>query len=675
MLEISPELKLEEKIMHLCGVPSHTAATPLSIAHAVVLRIIAPHVAPLVFNKKFYNTLFTALEFELTSDEVQVEQTPERTHALLMCFAELVARIPAHEAGQVNEAIAVFHDACAKRGTVGLYIDLVAYFCQKTTGNYEKHAPFYTMNVLKHMNSAEKGTVDKVVPCLAAIIARLPKENQFALVPLIRDALESAAVAPVDAHLGECVYGRKVESIRALETKAGVSTVAGVLQNAIMHGSLHVRVGSAYCFKYLIDFSTQAAIKTEVIKICGALIRVVNDKFSPDLKLPIFLSLKLMLTKFPAFVRAMVAQLQTTFLKAFGDPQSNPTVRKVVVESLLLLVQMTPKADPIVKDLTAQLEGEKVDGEQKAAVSLALALIIRAKGKSIQEAISKQTCAVLTSIIEERKQTLNDLVLVNSAVALSFLSAFSSDPAQMAALFRAYDGSSDLRITLAIKLGVLFNGSDKLPDAAALQEEAVSHIAQLLQTQSGVVEVDGKNLKDGRPEEEIFRFDGALDTLGHLIDSYLRRLFKSDSVQSKLVYRAVTKSEILKTLNEEEDFSAMSEVYIQIPRFITSLSVPSISSKQPISEEAAQVMRESYKFLHQFYLDFESKSSARPALLNLLQLTFNNLLDLGASAPAASVTPLTPEHVRQTVCEAPSQAGVIPEDMKMICNDIIFAQD
>lgn len=50
---------------------------------------------------------------------------------------------------------------------------------------------------------------------------------------------------------------------------------------------------------------------------------------------------------------------------------------------------MTPKADPIIKDLTAQLDGEKIDGEQKAAVSQALALIIRAKGKGLQEAISK----------------------------------------------------------------------------------------------------------------------------------------------------------------------------------------------------------------------------------------------------------------------------------------------
>lgn len=29
------------------------------------------------------------------------------------------------------------------------------------------------------------------------------------------------------------------------------------------------------------------------------------------------------------------------------------------------MVKMTPKADPIVKELTAQLDGDKLDGEQK----------------------------------------------------------------------------------------------------------------------------------------------------------------------------------------------------------------------------------------------------------------------------------------------------------------------
>ena len=232
----------------------------------------------------------------------------------------------------------------------------------------------------------------------------------------------------------------------------------------------------------------------------------------------------------------------------------------VVVENLLLLIKMAPKADPIVKDLTTQLDGDKIDGEQKIQVSQALAFILREKGKAIQEAISKQVYAVLSSIIEDRKMNLNDKVIVNASIALGFLSAYSSDPAQMKDLFYAYDedggtgGDSDYRVSLGIKLGVLMNGSAKVPELEKLQQDALNYIGLVLNSQSGVVEIDGKDIKQGRPDEEIFRFDGALDTLGHIMNVYLRRFYKSDSAISKLLFKAVTQSAILKKLNEEEDF-------------------------------------------------------------------------------------------------------------------------
>lgn len=65
-----------------------------------------------------------------------------------------------------------------------------------------------------------------------------------------------------------------------LEKKEGVKTLVGVMQNSIMHGPFNIRVDAAFTFKYLIDFAKPEAIKMEIIKICGALIRVVNDKFA-----------------------------------------------------------------------------------------------------------------------------------------------------------------------------------------------------------------------------------------------------------------------------------------------------------------------------------------------------------------------------------------------------------
>jgi hypothetical protein len=178
--------------------------------------------------------------------------------------------------------------------------------------------------------------------------------------------------------------------------------------------------------------------------------------------------------------------------------------------------------------------------------------------------------------VEERRHILNDRVLVNCSAALGFLVAYGPDPSQVKDLFAAYDGT-DARVSLGVKLGVLMNGSDKVP--AGLAEDAAKHLAQLLQTASGVEEIDGKDIKAGRPDEEIFRFDGSLDALGHVMNTYQRRLSPAGSPSSKLVFKAITDSGLLNKLNEEEDFSAMSEVYRQIPSFIALLPIPPLGSK------------------------------------------------------------------------------------------------
>jgi hypothetical protein len=77
------------------------------------------------------------------------------------------------------------------------------------------------------------------------------------------------------------IYRKKVEVLKLFELPSAIKCFAAVIQNSIMHGSFEIRVDSAICFKYLIDFSKPEAIKNEIIKICGALIRVVNDKFLP----------------------------------------------------------------------------------------------------------------------------------------------------------------------------------------------------------------------------------------------------------------------------------------------------------------------------------------------------------------------------------------------------------
>ena len=70
-----------------------------------------------------------------------------------------------------------------------------------------------------------------------------------------------------------------------------------------------MRIDAAFTFKYVLDFSEATAIKKEIIKICGALIRVVNDKFPQELKMQIFLAFKIIQQRYGDSAKAMAAQL------------------------------------------------------------------------------------------------------------------------------------------------------------------------------------------------------------------------------------------------------------------------------------------------------------------------------------------------------------------------------
>ncbi len=246
-----------------------------------------------------------------------------------------------------------------------------------------------------------------------------------------------------------------------LEKAEGVKSLSAVIQNSITHGSVEVRIDSAICFQYLIDFSKPEAIKLEVIKICGALIRVVNDKFAPALKLQIFHALKLILLRASMNAKAMAPQLQTTFLKAFNDSQATSLVRKVVVDCLIHFLKIAPKVDPILKELSIMIEGDKLENEAKIEVAEILAIIIRSNGKTVQQAMSQQIQTTLLNILQN-PGSYNDKTIVNCSVALAFLSAYASEAGQMLQMFEAYDNKLNLNISFGIKFGVLLNGASSV---------------------------------------------------------------------------------------------------------------------------------------------------------------------------------------------------------------------
>lgn len=341
----------------------------------------------------------------------------------------------------------------------------------------------------------------------------------------------------------------------------------------------------------------------------------------------------------------------------------------------MLLIKLAPKADPIIKDLSAQLDGEKVNGEQKMAVSLALALILREKAKSCNETIFKACMNVLVNTITDGRVqgVANDQIIVNSSMALAYLLC-NEKGADLEAIFAKFDQLSDFRVSLGMKIGVLTSGLVKGPLEAKLFKAIEDFLGEVLSEESGVEEVDCRDIREGRPDEELFRFDGAMDTLGHLLDKYVRRIYPAgDSGVCACLMHSVVASKLMQTLNSEEDFSMNTRVFKQIPAFIAKLPIPAPAKcTKGLPPDLGELMKFCFEFLAKFYLDFESKGDGRNALLNLLMLTNNGGLELSVSAHADTMPRLGHEYVRETICEQPQLQGILAEDFKANVADIIF---
>lgn len=383
----------------------------------------------------------------------------------------------------------------------------------------------------------------------------------------------------------------------------------------------------------------------------------------------------------------MQAQLQTTFLKAFGDSQSSLQVRKIVIECLLLLVKDTPRVDPIVKELTSLIDSDKINGEQKMEVSEMLALIIRTKGKSIQQAMQLACYNTLMGIMNEAdKGGINDKILVNCATALAYLSAYSQDPKQMEGLYGAFDESADGNdaLLIPIKLGIIMNGNDTV-DKQAMITNCEEYLVDRIVDVAGFIEVDDDPAPVGEgegeeDEDEIFKFKGIMPLLAHLVNTFGRRNLcqVAGSPGLTFIFECINKSKIISKLAAEDEICADS--YKMLNEFLALIPVKTIAAGPQagtFGNALSQTIKDGLTCIQKFYLNHKALyPETCAALKNLIMLNYDNYLDVVeedylAGKTDGKIKPFTKQILKDALTNQ-NFNNTMTENMKLYANDILF---
>jgi HEAT repeat protein len=128
-----------------------------------------------------------------------------------------------------------------------------------------------------------------------------------------------------------------------------------------------------------------------IIKMTGPLLRIVGDRNPANVKIAILKTLGLILVKGGPALRAFVPQFQTTFVKALSDPSRQ--VRLEAIDALGLLMPLSTRVDPLIKELVSgsmgkNTTGAATGGENTGAVVVvqtatleALAVVLQKGGK------------------------------------------------------------------------------------------------------------------------------------------------------------------------------------------------------------------------------------------------------------------------------------------------------
>ena len=153
---------------------------------------------------------------------------------------------------------------------------------------------------------------------------------------------------------------------------AGLDPLLPIYQRGILYGSPSIREVSAIGLGEVLNWTSSKYLAGPlIVKMTGPLLRIVGDRNPSNVKIAILKTLGLILSKGGPALRAFVPQFQTTFVKALSDPSRQ--VRLEAIHALSLLMPLSTRVDPLIKELVAGSLGKSltVEGPAKAAVQTA----------------------------------------------------------------------------------------------------------------------------------------------------------------------------------------------------------------------------------------------------------------------------------------------------------------
>ena len=126
----------------------------------------------------------------------------------------------------------------------------------------------------------------------------------------------------------------------------------------------------------------------------------------------------------------------------------------------------------------------------------------------------------------------------------------------------------------------------------------------------------------------------------------------------------INKAGLFSRLNLERNLS--KQTFAEVLFYLSSIPVRA-KPDGTLDGDLAQIVKQGFEFINTFYLEFNSKHEAQPAVHNLLMINYDNFLDVNDDG---KIREMTVDYVKEVVQRYYGE--VLPENIRMLAVELAF---
>jgi len=509
---------------------------PMTISHAKAISSIATVTSESLYFH--FNSIIPALLTDLASG---LSEDKSQIDAVRDCARSVFEH--ADEAG-VNKLVNEVTKNCASDKSelrkescwmLGAFVE-----ARKDAKDFYDLNSIIIRELIYRFNDENKDVIKTANKAFAALSKCVPAEVLVEDIEYMRNLIASMVS---DARRRKGGVGDGEFLLPGFNIPKGLEPLLPIYQRGILYGTPTIREASAAGLGEVINLTANKYLAGPlIIKMTGPLLRIVGDRNPANVKIAILKTLGLILVKGGPALRAFVPQFQTTFVKALSDPSRQ--VRLEAITALGLLMPLSTRVDPLIKELVAGSLGKGSVGDDgvgvvavQTATLEALAVVLQRGGKksklpdSIPSALEAST-----TLLRHSDESVREAAAKVTGAACNILGPEKSEETIRDAILDSDDDSGDIRQGKACAIRRIFS-ADVAKDldesiTAEFLAVAVEYMKdeKLTVKESGIVAVGAVVGRTQDPESSL-----------RSVEKYLLSLMVGDLKQRLETHQAIAR--------------------------------------------------------------------------------------------------------------------------------------